>query len=95
MERIRTVFTDSLHLIHNGKGLSYDEMLDQAAGLDSIAVLQFLTAVEKEFGIELEPAALEFEFLRDIEALASYLEDRIGDLPPSTPPTRFAEPQNE
>ena len=77
MERIRMVFAGSLHLSHNGKELPYEEMLDKATGLDSIAVLEFLTAIEKEFGIELEPAVLEFEFLRDIEALASYVEDRL------------------
>jgi acyl carrier protein len=57
--------------------LTYEEMLDEAAGLDSVAVVEFLTAVEKEFGVELEPAVLEFEFLRDFAALASYVEDRI------------------
>jgi acyl carrier protein len=77
MERIRAVFTDSLHWNHNGKELSYEEMLDEAAALDSIAALEFLAAVEKEFGIELEPAVIEFEFLRDIAALASYVEDRL------------------
>jgi len=78
MERIRAVFIDSLHWNHSGKELSYEEILDEASALDSIATLEFLTAVEKEFGIELEPAVLEFEFLRDIAALASYVEDRIS-----------------
>lgn len=77
IERIRTVLAESLHLNQNGKGLSYEEMLDEAVGLDSIAVLEFLTAVEKEFGIKLESALLEFEFLRDLAALASYIEDRL------------------
>ena len=76
MARIRTVFAASLQLNQSGEGLAYEEMLDEAASLDSIAVLEFLTAVEKEFGIELDPAILEFEFLRDIRALASDIEDR-------------------
>jgi acyl carrier protein len=67
-----------LHSNGNGQGMSYQEMLDSAASLDSIAVLEFLTAVEKEFGIQLEPAVIEFEFLRDVAALAAYIEDRIG-----------------
>lgn len=78
MERIRKVFADLLHLNGGGQGLSHAEVLDAAASLDSIAVVEFLTAVEKEFGIELEPAVIEFEFLRDVAALATYIEDRIG-----------------
>jgi acyl carrier protein len=78
MERIRRVFAGILHLNGNEQGMSYEEMLDRAASLDSIAVLEFLTAVEKEFGIQLEPAVIEFEFLRDVAALAAYIEDRIG-----------------
>ena len=78
MERIRRVFANSLHLNCGEKGLTYEEMLDEAVSLDSIAVLDFLTALEKEFGVELDPAVLEFEFLRDIAGLASYIEDRIN-----------------
>jgi acyl carrier protein len=76
MERIRRVFAD-LHLDGGGQVPSHAEMLDAAASLDSIAVLEFMAAVEKEFGIQLEPAAIEFEFLRDVVALAAYIEDRI------------------
>jgi acyl carrier protein len=87
MERIRAVFADSLHLNCSEEGPTHEEMLDEAAGLDSIAVVEFLTAVEKEFGIELEPAVLEFEFLRDFGALASYIEERISRLSPPRPMT--------
>jgi acyl carrier protein len=87
MERIRAVFADSLHLNCSEEGLTHEEMLDEAASLDSIAVVEFLTAVEKEFGIELEPAVLEFEFLRDFGALASYIEERISRRSPPRPMT--------
>jgi acyl carrier protein len=87
MERIRAVFADSLHLNCSEEGLTHQEMLDEAASLDSIAVVEFLTAIEKEFGIELEPAVLEFEFLRDFGALASYIEERISRRSPPRPMT--------
>jgi acyl carrier protein len=77
MERIRKVFAN-LHLDGRGQVSSHAQMLDAAASLDSIAVVEFLTAVEKEFGITLEPAVIEFEFLRDVAALATYIEERIG-----------------
>ena len=77
MKRIRTVFDDLSRMNGNRQGVSNEEMLEAAASLDSIAVLEFLAAVEKEFGIELEPAVIEFEFLRDVTALAAYIDDRI------------------
>jgi acyl carrier protein len=78
LERILAIFADSLHLNAVEGAPTYEEMLEEAARLDSIAVLEFLTAVEKDFGVALEPAVLEFEFLRDLAGLASYIEDRIG-----------------
>jgi acyl carrier protein len=76
LERILAVFADSVHLNSGEEGLTYEEILDEVASLDSIAVLEFLIAVEKEFGVKLEPAVLEFEFLRDVRGLASHIEDR-------------------
>jgi acyl carrier protein len=76
-ERIRAVFANSLRLNSRDEELAYEQILDEATSLDSIAVVEFLAAVEKEFGVELEPAVIEFEFLRDVAALASYIEDRL------------------
>jgi acyl carrier protein len=46
-------------------------------------VLEFVTAVEKEFGITMEPKFLEveFDFLRDLSVLASYIEQRMEARP--------------
>ena len=78
LERILALFADSAHLNAGGEGLTYEEILDEVASLDSIAVLEFLIAVEKEFGVKLDPEVLEFEFLRDVRGLASYIEDRTS-----------------
>jgi acyl carrier protein len=77
MARIRRVFVKSLRLHVREQELPYAEMLEEAAILDSIAVLEFVTAVEREFGISLEPEYLKFDFLRDLSGLASYIDDRI------------------
>jgi acyl carrier protein len=76
--RVRRVFVESLHLKVGHAELSYERMLEEAASLDSIAVLEVLTAVEREFGISLEPEFLEFDFLRDLAGLAAYIDDRLG-----------------
>ena len=45
----------SLNLDAGGAELPYERLLEEAASLDSIAVLEFITAVEQEFGISMEP----------------------------------------
>jgi acyl carrier protein len=77
MARIKKVFVDSLHSNVREEDLPYEQMLEEAAILDSVAVLEFVTAVEKEFGITLETELLEFDFLRDLSVLALYIEQRI------------------
>jgi len=77
MARIRRVFVESLHLNIRDDQVRYEQMLEDVAILDSIALLEFVTAVEKEFGIRMDPALLDFDFLRDLPALALYIEHRI------------------
>jgi len=76
MERIRKVFVESLHLNVREEELPYEWMLEEVAILDSIAVLEFVTGLEREFGISMEPEFLEFDFLRDLSGLASYIDHR-------------------
>ena len=83
MDRIRLVFIESLHLNLREEDLPYEQKLDEAVGLDSIAVLEFVAALEKEFCIELEPEFLEIDFLKDLPRLASHIEDLIGPRPGS------------
>lgn len=77
MARIRRVFVESLHLNVREDQVAYEQMLEEVASLDSIALLEFVTAVEKEFRIKIEPELLDFDFLRDLPALASYIEQRV------------------
>ena len=81
MARIKRVFVDSLHWDVRDEELPYEQMLEEAAVLDSVAVLEFVTAVEKEFGITLETELLEFDFLRDLSVLALYIEQRMEARP--------------
>jgi acyl carrier protein len=77
MARIRKVFVESLHLVIRDDQVPYEQMLEEVAILDSIALLEFVTAVEREFGIRMEPELLDFDFLRDLPALASHIEQRV------------------
>ena len=79
------MFVDSLGLNLSEADLDYERKLDEYVGLDSLAVLEFITALEKEFGITIEPELLHLEFVRDFEELAAYVENRTARLTTSPP----------
>ena len=84
MDRIRRVFVESLQLNVRAEDLPYEQKLDEVVGLDSLAVLEFVTSVEKEFGVTIEPEWLRIDFLRDLPQLAAYIQDRTRRTPDST-----------
>jgi acyl carrier protein len=77
-DRIRTVFVKSLHLNLSEGDLEYEQRLDEMVGLDSLAVIEFVTALEKEFGITIEPELLQLDFVKDLPQLGAYVEDRMA-----------------
>jgi acyl carrier protein len=83
LDRIRRVFLQSLHLNLREEDLDYERRLDELAGFDSLAMLEFVTALEKEFGITMEPELLRLDFVRDLPQLAAYIEDRTARVPRS------------
>jgi acyl carrier protein len=76
MQRIRRVFVESLHLNLPEENFSYEAQLDETVGLDSVAVIEFITALEQEFGITFEPEMLTIELVRSIQDLAAYIDER-------------------
>jgi acyl carrier protein len=84
--RVRRVLIDSLSLNIDEDDLQYSESLDQVIGLDSLAVLEFTAALEKEFGITIEQEKLELSLLRDLPALADYIQSLSAAPPASDTP---------
>ncbi len=76
--RIRRVFIESLHLNLREEDFGYEAKLDESVGLDSVAVLDFVAALEKEFGITFEPEMLTIELVRDLNELAVYVDERMA-----------------
>jgi acyl carrier protein len=76
--RIRRVLLDSLHLNLREEDFSYQAKLDESVGLDSVATLEFVTALEKEFGITFEPEMLTIQLVRDLPELAAYVDQRTA-----------------
>lgn len=78
--RICDVFVNSLNLQFSASDLDYTRTLDQYAGLDSLAILEFVSALEREFGITIEPELLRLEFVRDLQELSAYIDARVAQL---------------
>lgn len=76
--RIRRVLIDSLSLGLRDEDVAYAERLDEVVGLDSLTVLEFVAALEKEFAIVLDPEHLDLEKLKDLAALTSYIHAQVG-----------------
>jgi len=52
--------------------------LDQVIGLDSMAALELVVGLEREFAIRLEPECMERDFLMDLTGLVNYLDWKCG-----------------
>jgi acyl carrier protein len=76
--RIRSVLVRSLSLGLSEEDLSWSDRLDEATALDSMAALEFALALEKEFGITIEPEHLEVALLRDLPRLRDYISRRLA-----------------
>jgi acyl carrier protein len=49
------------------------DRVDDLFGIDSMTMLEFVTALEKEFGITIDPDHLNFDTLTDLARLADYI----------------------
>ena len=76
MNRIRRVFVESLCLNLKEEELHYENSLDESVGLDSLAVLEFVTALEKEFGIKITSSEESRQALASVAHLAEYIRAR-------------------
>ncbi len=84
-KRIEEILIEALHLDPGTTDLSGVRTIDEAVGLDSIALLEFVVALEKAFGITLDTESLEYEVVNDLDRLAEYVAARLRPEPPNDP----------
>ena len=75
--RIRRVLIESLSPGLREEDLGCIDKLDDLVALDSMAILEFVVSLEKEFGIVIEPEQLELAILKDLPRLAGYIAGRV------------------
>jgi len=76
-DRIKRVMIRALELNLNVGDIEEKVQLDELFGLDSVAAIEFVLELEKEFGITIEPEYLDVEILKDLDKLGAYIAGRI------------------
>jgi acyl carrier protein len=78
LPRLRRLASSSLNLNLTDEELATLTRLDEVTGFDSLTVLEFVSAVEKEFGLTFEAGELRVDFLADLPGLAEYIAAHSG-----------------
>jgi acyl carrier protein len=78
-DRIKRVIIRDLQL-----NLSEDEIrsikkLDDLFGMDSVAVIELIIGLEKEFNIAIQEEHLDYQILRDMDTLADFINKLVSD----------------
>ena len=79
---IRRVLIAALGLDLSEDELSYSDNLHELVAMDSVAVIGFVVALEKEFGIRFEPEWLGLQRLTDLPSLVDYVWQRAAGSAP-------------
>jgi acyl carrier protein len=78
LQRLRRLASSALNLNLTDEELATLTRLDEVTGFDSLTVLEFVSAVEKEFGLTFEAGELRVDFLADLPGLAEYIAAHSG-----------------
>jgi acyl carrier protein len=76
--RICIVFVRALELNMDPDDPSFPEDLGSVAGLDSLALIDFVAGLEEEFHFQIEPDRFNIKFLSDLQALSDYIAECIS-----------------
>ncbi len=76
-KRVRRVLNSSLNLNVREDELLRAERLDDLFGVDSLAIIEFLTALEREFHIRLDADEITQSVIRDLPRLSEYIDARL------------------
>lgn len=83
-DEIRKIWLESLGIELPADESDGVDKLQDLSGVDSVALLEFVVALEQRFGITVEPEWLKLDRLTDVPALADYIRQRSASS--RTPP---------
>lgn len=53
-------------------------LMELGIGIDSVSTLEFLVALEKEFGINIDESSIEIETLENVESISDFVGGMIS-----------------
>jgi len=72
-KRIIGVLVETLELDLDGDVIGDATDIDQLFGLDSVAIIEFVLGIEKEFGVTIESHRLERQLITNLDKLSVYI----------------------
>ena len=77
-ERVRRVLAENaLKEINPGEIADNFPLIEYGVGIDSVARLEFLVALEEEFGVKLDESEITPDFFETVESISDYISERI------------------
>ena len=70
-ERIKGLIAEKFKVDDNIKDTAF--LVDYGLGVDSVSTLEFVVALEKEFGVEIDESEINPVILKDINSVADYI----------------------
>jgi acyl carrier protein len=75
--RIKKVIIHDLELNLHEDDIQNIKKLDELFGMDSVAIIELVIGLEKEFGIKIQPEHLNLENFKDLDTLSDFINSLI------------------
>ena len=77
LARLRTLLAERLGLAADGELVEATGLLGQGIGLDSVEVLQLVSAIEEAWSLTIEDDELKREHFATLGTVVSFIQDRL------------------
>jgi acyl carrier protein len=77
-DRIKRVIIRDLQLNLSEDTIRSIKKLDDLFGMDSVAVIELIIGIEKEFNIAIQEEHLDYQILRDMDTLADFINKLVS-----------------
>lgn len=77
-QRVKSAIVQSLRLSIDPNDIADDESLFEGVGVDSIAALEIIFALEQEFGIEVDDEELRVDIFDSVNSMVRYVSGKLA-----------------
>jgi acyl carrier protein len=77
-DRIKRVIIRDLQINLREDEIRSMKKLDDLFGMDSVAVIELIIGLEKEFNIAIQPGYLDYKIFRDLDALTDFINKLVS-----------------